>query len=951
MANTINEYNRNQFDNVISKDDVLGAATSSLTKLNVSSDNKTDEDKSDEDTLSEIISKGKSTHINKTMEDFNDYLKMCQEKAEEEKSSVEDIINEEKEAAKKIANTISEEEIAKLMSMGIDVTSMKFTNLMGMLDTIRADEHKEKISRIIEKNHTEKTGGNLEATANCLKDKSLGIEGSIVKLLGIEGEIKLDDKEVAYLLDNEMHITKENLYKAHFSSAKLSATNNKPKLSDEVFEKLRNQIEKIIESTGNPIDVDAIEGAEFLLDNDLPITGENISKYLTIKNINANYIPENDEELLALAADDLYETIKGIDTNAIIPNSDNVIDLKTKSYTIASVVYELKNNKLIDSDNNLISLKRQLEEIRLMMTKEASMRLVKSDLFINTRELSKVVEELKSLEKSKIMDAFNKEGVIYNDDNVELFKRTSEELNSLGNKSIEVLGAPLTGTDFSIEALNNVSYEKANKAYETLQTTVRRDLGDSINKAFKNTDFEELLNRIDGYDSEKSERAAKILSLNNLPLNEDNINKVKYYDDQVNVLIKSFYPEAVLGLIKDGINPLQMDISELNKVIKEKNYNQGVSETEDFAKFLVDMEKQGIVDEEERKSYIGIYRLLNQVTESNNKEIGWIAGNNSEFTMKNLLAATRSQKSVNKNYVADEKTGMLDIDIDNTNKIDEQINSAFKIINQLKETSEYTMEVKEFMANNMISPSIINIEAVNLMLNNSQGIYDLLRQMRKKLATNVEADSTIENSVDEETKNMFKSLMGEEIEPDLLQSGRDEMIESLNKTRDFFREAMYESAIKGSLSAMDLTALKTLHSGINILSNMAQNDRYQIPVQIKNTVQVVNLSIVKTKEQNNAKIEINMKVSEYGNIKSSIVATKNNGKFILDGYIESDTSEGNKELSQKEEAIITSLKNKEIEAENLYFGKTNFQKYSGNLDTSELYKVAMGFIKSLGEEL
>ena len=43
-----------------------------------------------------------------------------------------------------------------------------------------------------------------------------------------------------------------------------------------------------------------------------------------------------------------------------------------------------------------------------------------------------------------------------------------------------------------------------------------------------------------------------------------NNTEIVSYDRQVNDLINNFYPEAVLGLIKDGVNPLDMDISSLN---------------------------------------------------------------------------------------------------------------------------------------------------------------------------------------------------------------------------------------------------------------------------------------------------------------------------------------------------------------------------------------------------
>ena len=67
------------------------------------------------------------------------------------------------------------------------------------------------------------------------------------------------------------------------------------------------------------------------------------------------------------------------------------------------------------------------------------------------------------------------------------------------------------------------------------------------------------------------------------------------------------------------------------------------------------MEKNNQITEEERNSYIGIYRLIHQVEQTDGAAIGALVNQGAEMTMKNLLTAVRSSH----------KTNRMDISVDN----------------------------------------------------------------------------------------------------------------------------------------------------------------------------------------------------------------------------------------------------------------------------------------------
>lgn len=68
------------------------------------------------------------------------------------------------------------------------------------------------------------------------------------------------------------------------------------------------------------------------------------------------------------------------------------------------------------------------------------------------------------------------------------------------------------------------SYEKAQERYETLMTAPRKDLGDSIRKAFGNVDA--ILEDLNQDVTEENRRAVRILGYNRMSIDEGNIERV-----------------------------------------------------------------------------------------------------------------------------------------------------------------------------------------------------------------------------------------------------------------------------------------------------------------------------------------------------------------------------------------------------------------------------------------
>ena len=85
---------------------------------------------------------------------------------------------------------------------------------------------------------------------------------------------------------------------------------------------------------------------------------------------------------------------------------------------------------------------------------------------------------------------------------------------------------------------------------------------------------------------------------------------------------RNLNPATTLEMIRRGENPLDMSMQELNQAAEEIQQETGDPEQERFSKYLWKLEQNHAISEEERSSYIGIYRLIAQVEKTDGAALG-----------------------------------------------------------------------------------------------------------------------------------------------------------------------------------------------------------------------------------------------------------------------------------------------------------------------------------------
>lgn len=950
------------------------------------------------------------------MDNFQEYMKDKQEKAKE---AGEDLATKEKEAkeqAKKVSQSMTAEEVRQLEMMGIDVDTANMTDIMGMVNTLRHNADTRETAELMAKIAVDKgevgsmtmIGGNVSVGGVELDNVSVG--DVLVAESKPDTDIKLSDNEAIYLLKNNMDLSKENIYKAHFSGVKLAKG-----IDEKVLADMEGQLNKVIEQAGLEISEDTVSATKLLVNNDVPVTTDNLRKYMDMKpymgqtpeeaGIPDKVQPVGEQELNDKAIK-LYEDVKSIDIKQVYNMS-----AKGKTVTIAAAIkygqmsagQEDKSANLSEgqatlyddtelvklgfTDKEAVTAMRQMEEIRLSMTSAMAGKLIKMDMNVDTRELSKVVSMLKNIELKMTKDAFYAAGVNPTEDNINLYQEVSSKVNAIGKAPVSVVAAPLMGEAFTIEGLHrrvtpvmeegalagqtgengtesqaSVSvgqFETVRRSYEAVGTAPRRDMGDSIAKAFANV--KDILNEMNMPVNYETERAVRILGYNQLEITEANINQIMDYDRQVNDMLNTFYPEAVIGMIKEGINPLDVPIDELNKKIRDKNYNNGVTEAKNFATYLRDMENQGELTTAEREAYVGMYRVMEKLSRSGDREAGYLFANGNRLTVRNLITAMRSRKAAGVDVGIDDNFGMLQDMTVKGKKMDAQIEGAFEISTQMSAEDELDVaetykllkdSVEEFMVENSLETSAVNIRAVNAMLNQPGGVYSLVSELlsKMKFSTNTKAEL-----IDEETENMSDSMSGDDVPVDIADLAMESILEHLRGSEEMslkyedlranLTELMYQWGAAGTLTQMDIATIKTVNAGFNIMSSMAKQDKFSIPVETDQGTKVMNLTIKKDGE-NPGLVQVSMATEAYGEIS---VAIKCDEKGALTGQIVSDSSEGNFALKDKEDSFRSALEAAGYEAASVTVGtisQTSLMEVNG-ITSEKLYQVSVAVVKAV----
>lgn len=832
------------------------------------------------------------------------------------------------------------------------------------------------------------------------------------------GEISADTGR--YLIVNHMEPTIDNIYFARHAYAGQGNTRSGVSLSEalsadraggpgngagggyyredgyytrraENFEwgQLRPQMEKVIENSGLAVTKQTVNSAKWLVEQGIPLNEENLISLYELARLD---LPKDMTDALPAAAAAVHDGKSAME--------GNLCDMRTASekaveYAEAFRVVSDEAAERVTEEGKTLNLRnlqaaqtrltaegepdkgtppdrarkntasqearRQLEEIRLKMTVEANLRLLRKGIRVETEELGRLVEELAAAQEERDRLLFGSGTADSAEERAARYRDTLAAASALPGLPAAVAGrfaVYRTADDFTLEGVYRegsalkAAYEKAGVGYETLMTTPRADLGDSIQKAFRNVD--DILREMNLDVSEANQRAVRILGYNRMEVSEDNILAVKSADTTIRRVTEKMTPAAAMRLIREGNNPLSMDMEELEAYLGEQPGDAG-QDFSKYAEYLYKLQKNENVTEAERDSYIGIYRLFRQIEKGDGAAIGALVGQGALLTPGNLLSAVRSGKKHGMDVTVDDDFGGVTSSLKGKS-ITEQITGGFAEREAYQK--KLAADIFDHLDGGKMTPQMLDdnltLEELSALLREARQNEDADRAYARDQASQLRAAGKTEEAVIKELlafdqpvtadhllagglllrergklAGRMKELADktdrakalEESVGRLQESLEDEesaqkAFEGLERTySDILSEAVYGEETGGRI---DIREILNLHKQLSLLGSMAKEENYEVPVEIDGRMTSINLKIIRGGEES-GRVTASMETQELGKVMAQFhIAGRDNGAFGLSGYIACDREQTKQKLEQSGETLKKALEQSDINVNSLH---------------------------------
>ncbi len=880
-----------------------------------------------------------------------------------------------------MSNTMSGEDYKKAMEDGFDMSEMDPAKSETILDHIKVvmaesgqvvagfnDDLNSDVVRDIAGRDID-----LESVKEELKKADLpetpenikGISEAVAMMQTIDN---LTDGSIKYMVENDLEPTIGNIYTSSFSASGDGSRQARgyysqdmngylAKKADDIdWESLLPQVEKTARTMNieDSTDEQKLSDARWLLEKGIPITEDKLQNYTDIKAIS---FPISAKTVVSASIEAIAEGRTPREAN-LLPRHKGVFE---KAYRQQSRILESAIGR---------------EEARLTLSLDVNVRLVKQGISLDTESIEESIKVLKEEEKKLFAEFFETEdkeaagtdtkGQITDiDRKIELFEATSKAVREIPAMPASLIAHIPDEQGISLRRVHSIGtqlkerFEAAVQTYEAVGTEVRKDLGDSITKAFRNVD--DILKDLGLNLSEENRRAVRILGYNNMVINDEEIRKVKYADSKLNSVIKALTPGKTLQLIREGVNPLDMDMDELVAHINELDHDPK-REAEKYSKFLYKLEKSGGITEKERTSYIGIYRMINKIERSDHAAIGRMIESETDMTFGKLLTLMRSSgRSIDAGI--DDSFGFLSKSVTAGVSITDQIVSAFA--DQITERAYETLEweqlkeseqevrdsaraddaVYESLLDDMADITPNNVIAEEQFIQMPNYLFRSLRtyasRTDRKLGTNV---STLEKSLADAADDLADGL-----------DDRDSAKQSYREFTETMTETLRQMVDNTADTLVDLKSINLMHKQITLATAAAESESYHIPVMIGGRPTDIRLKLKHGDETGLVSATVDSEV--FGRVQAQIRVKGESVEAVFIGEnrsVEADLKPVADSLNVRLQEIgYSDTKMRFITGDPLKGVKHTAGDADNNIeavDTAKLYKIAKQFIFSIRDK-
>ena len=927
------------------------------------------------------------------------------------KKQIAELIDEKSPKASKdqmvlLAHTMTSADYARFEDEGFDINALEAEQIVTVMDKIKLDLidagveiegytdqiSDDKVKDILgsdPRSHesTEFIKNELEASKLPASDYNIScVADSLEKGLSLRA---FSESDLVNYINQNGNTTINSLHKIQSTNLPNSQTRSgvfyqseakgylNKKANSQSMDALMPQIEKIINDSALELNEDTINEAKWLISHDLPLNSDSLNNYHIASNLP---LPCDVNQLLNNIITSMKNNISPDDTDISGKNNKYLNALENKESILNRLDDLESSTKNINTADN-VSYLRSIEEIRLSMTSQVSYFINKNNINLDFNDLINTVDTLKDIER-QLLSSYTANGSTILEGEMELFTETSLKVGDIAGAHASLVGK--MSANISFVTLNDIHASAVSISvditakYEQVMTMPSSEYGDSIAKAFQNTS--DILNELGMEITANNKRAVRILGYNQMEITRENISEVKLADITLQDVLKKMTPAKTMSLIKDGINPLNITLEELDSHLN--NTDNFVRDTENYAKFLHRLDMKKDITSEEREAYIGIYRLIKSVEKSDGALVGQLLNEGADINLKNLLKASRTSKKQGLDIKLDEDFGLLtevnrdeptisqqienyynklvqeivsddtpsytsEVEIDlemSLEKFTEQLDLAKgassdtaiynDLSNQLREVSLVSDKAFELLANNDQPINFQNIFSANAMVNESGNyLKDIYKKTKDDKANLLKAS--------EEFISKFESV------EDAI-NGYDEMISHF---KDVYTNVS-ENEITDEESALDMSFR---YKQLSLAVNLSHSENYEVPIEVFDEMSTMNIRFLHNKSKTSS-IAITLSLKEDENICGYFEVKSNK---VL-GHLVTNNDDNMSFVNKLKDNFCERLKGLDLVGDDIQsFVSSNLdihsfysQKYFKNEDndTNKLYQVAKQFMLATNKE-
>lgn len=814
-------------------------------------------------------------------------------------------------------------------------------------------ENLSKLREEIEKMSLSLPKGEAEGAIRRLQNSGLPLtKANVMKFMA---GAELADKVVTGLDEKTMYHTIlhgeaesiENLYKWE----SVPKTVQLPPMEEGLWQEMKAKAMALLEEQGVPEGEETGEAAKWLFQNNLDLSPENVAHYLSFKRLKSEgKTEEGREEILEKIAHHMAEGGEALGTEI---GEEKLIWARFQLHYFKTTI----EKKAVFHE---VSARRQIEEIRLKLTEEVALRMLGKGIKIEVNNLKGIVEQLRKEEEGEIRRFLDKNSQMDGDVSLE---QSGESASMIFKETLSIRSHHFKaelGSGYRYEALSLVyhrtesvslrAYHQAGLAYERGATEIRSDLGDHVRNAF--SDIDKLLEKNAFSVTDANRRAAKLLIYNKAEVNSDNLLQMKRASLLVDEVFEEMKPAAVARLVKEGENPLDMSMEDLLLRLKEMK-GEEVSEDESRAAFLYKLEQNGELKAEERKAYIGIYRLITSIEKGDMAAVGATLLSGKDLSLRNFLEMERTRKLGSFDESISEDMGELTT-LFSENRIDRQIEESYAKLLAGKIKREAEASTEEYLKEREVLLKETNIELTD--------VEKLMEAGEKITHSTLVAQSEVRGGR-KSLKSLLLSLEKEEreeirnlTETSLKHFGKEE---KAAETTRVIQETLLKKSEELRREATSYEELRSLIGVGNLLSlslKRRESETYDIPLLYgEDKYADLQLTIRKAKREED---------SGSLNIKLSLEETEIQLSFSLrgdrlSGFITAERREDIEILRRKKDELSIIVEELGLTEGNFSYHLTKAPSlfkdsddiYSGRADTGKLYQLAQKLSAYLLKEM